>query len=172
MKYRTLFQVAVIIIASAALAAAYNALSPDGLPLFNKYDIKSVNSTLAARYETVSPIKYIDFDTLPNLLENDMALMIDTRDAAAFSTGHIPGAINLEPANFDDDYNNLSKFLAAGKVLVIYGRDAHDSNCGVLAAKLKGRNRAGIFIYKGGMADWLKQGNKIEYYGNNRDAGK
>jgi rhodanese-related sulfurtransferase len=167
MKYKTIFQVAIIAAVSLGAAVIYNALSPDGLPLFNKYDIKSINRKLAVRYETASTVKYIDTGAVLNLLENDMAVMIDTRDNEAFSAGHIPGAINLQPADFDNDYERIAKFLSTGKVIAIYGRDANDSNCGVIAWKLTKRTRTNLFIYKGGMADWIKQGNKIESADNN-----
>ena len=100
---------------------------------------------------------YMDFATyeagiiLPAQIEQDVfeaATFVDTRDAAQFEAGHIPGAMNIEwreiPARIAE--------LPESGLVVLYCNTGSLSAQATFAARLMGREN--VVVLQSGFAGW------------------
>ena len=76
------------------------------------------------------------------------AQFVDTRDAAQFAAGHIPGAVNIEwrevPARLDE--------LARDGMVILYCNTGSLSAQATFAARLMGRDN--VLVMQGGLTEW------------------
>jgi rhodanese-related sulfurtransferase len=76
------------------------------------------------------------------------AHFIDTRDAAQFAAGHIPGAVNIDwrevPARLED--------LPATGMVILYCNTGSLSAQAAFAARLLGRDN--VLVMQGGLTAW------------------
>ncbi|HVB28626.1 MAG TPA: thioredoxin domain-containing protein [Terriglobia bacterium] len=92
--------------------------------------------------------------------EQPQPLFVDVRSASAFQSGHIPGALNMPIASFEQDWNRLPK----NKMIVLYedGRSSGDicafsrSAGRILLSEGFGYND--VRVYRDGLAGWTKAG--------------
>jgi rhodanese-related sulfurtransferase len=100
---------------------------------------------------------YMDFATydsgiiMPDQMDRlvfDNALIVDTRDAAQFAAGHIPGAVNIEwrevPGRLDD--------LPASGMVILYCNTGTLSAQAAFAARLLGREN--VLMLQTGYEGW------------------
>jgi len=100
---------------------------------------------------------YMDFATydsgiiMPDQMDRlvfDSALIVDTRDAAQFAAGHIPGAVNIEwrevPGRLDE--------LPASGMVILYCNTGTLSAQAAFAARLLGREN--VLMLQTGYEGW------------------
>jgi rhodanese-related sulfurtransferase len=100
---------------------------------------------------------YMDFATydsgiiMPDQMDRlvfDNALIVDTRDAAQFAAGHIPGAVNIEwrevPGRLDE--------LPASGMVILYCNTGTLSAQAAFAARLLGREN--VLMLQTGYEGW------------------
>lgn len=88
------------------------------------------------------------------LAKGDLSVL-DTRAAAEHAAGHIPGAVSAPLESLDAGALGLPK----GREVLVYDKTA--ARARAAAAKLQDAGYA-VFEIPGGIAGWLKKGNKLE----------
>lgn len=83
--------------------------------------------------------------------------IVDSRSMLRYDAGHIEGAINLQAVNVVADDPKLKKF----KSFIVYGREWDDPLAKVLSKRLIALKYKDVMTYRGGISDWLKEGNAI-----------
>ncbi|MEP3349535.1 MAG: rhodanese-like domain-containing protein [Marinomonas sp.] len=84
-----------------------------------------------------------------NLMNTDNAVMVDTRPAKEFSTGHITGAINIPAAKVKESLNLLEKHKEVPIIIVCKS----GMTSGATAKDLK-KEGFKVFKLQGGIAEW------------------
>lgn len=143
---RTLQQAVIIVLASAALGLAVNAVSPRGLPF-----ITPPKAPLKIE-ETVS------LDEAKKLWSAGATFFLDARAPADYEAGHIANAFNLPVEEFDQHYPQVAAMLGPDMPIVVYcdGVDCELSHR--LAAMLRQRNYKTVRILVNGWTTWHNAG--------------
>jgi rhodanese-related sulfurtransferase len=150
---KNLWQMLAMAAASAALGLGANFFAGEPLPLFRP---------LAPVAATAVPVGEVDADFVLQAGSAPGTLLLDARAAAAFGTGHIPGALSLPLGEFDGLFPELEPRLRAAALLVVY---CSDPNCGdspELARRLWAQGLKSLLLYRGGMEDWSGRGHAVE----------
>ena len=103
----------------------------------------------------ISESDFIDLQVLDYTL-------IDVRTKDEFNLGHINSAINLD--FYSDTFLNDILSLPKNETIVLYCRTNNRSS--KTAAILKESGYRNILILKGGINEWVKNGNDINYTTN------
>ena len=93
-----------------------------------------------------------------DLQDSDYTL-IDVRTQEEFDLGHIDSAINLD--FYSDSFQNDILSLPKNETIVIYCRTNNRSS--KTAAILKENGYREILVIRGGITEWVKKGNDINY---------
>lgn len=87
---------------------------------------------------------------LTGLVNRDNALVVDLRPAADFEKGHIPGAKNVQPSQFDPEHKSLAAAKSLPIVLVCKnGQASADA-----ARRLRKAGFERVHVLDGGIGAW------------------
>lgn len=87
---------------------------------------------------------------LTGLVNRDNALVVDLRPAADFEKGHIPGAKNVQPSQFDPEHKSLAAAKSLPIVLVCKnGQASADA-----AKRLRKAGFERVHVLDGGIGAW------------------
>jgi rhodanese-related sulfurtransferase len=92
------------------------------------------------------------------LINRKDAIVLDVREPAEFSAGHVPNARNLPLSQFDKRVGEIAKFK--GKPVIVAcqsGSRSHAAN-----AKLKAAGFTEIFVLAGGIGAWQQANLPVE----------
>lgn len=105
----------------------------------------------------------VDADFVAQMLGAPGTLLVDARAAAAYSAGHIPGALSLPLGDFERLFSEQEPRLRRAGLLVVYcsGPTCDDSRD--LAARLWHRGLKNLLLFKGGMEEWQGRGHAVEH---------
>ncbi|RRO25177.1 rhodanese-like domain-containing protein [Flavobacteriaceae bacterium 14752] len=99
----------------------------------------------------------IDSQEMKTLLKNDEVQLVDVRTVKEFNENYIEGAENIV---FDDNFDQKLEGLQKDKPVIVYCRSGRRSaKCADILAK---RGFKKIYDLKGGITQWMKEGNEIE----------
>ncbi len=117
------------------------------------------------KVEPVNPaynIEKIDIEIFRFYLNKEGSIVLDARPESDFRSGHIPGASSFSINNFDALFSERGELLKLGKTVLIYcsGPTCEDSR--QLAVKLSEKGIKDIFVFPGGMEEWIERGFKTE----------
>ena len=103
-------------------------------------------------------IKYISVEEFNVFSENDYEL-VDVRTLKEFQSGHISRAINIDffSDNFIDEINEFDTSLN----VILYCRT--DNRSSKSAKILADNNFNNIYVIKGGIEEWISQGNPVSF---------
>lgn len=103
-------------------------------------------------------VKKISLDDLVSNLSAgaDTVQFLDMRNGNDFGTGHIPGAVNILPADLE---KNQDKFSSVKKI-VVYGSSEQEAS--QAAATLFDLNFFNVYVLDGGLDAWKAAGGKVE----------
>jgi rhodanese-related sulfurtransferase len=150
---KNLWQRLAMAMAGAALGLGSNFFAREPLPLFQP---------LAPAAATVVPVGEVDADFVLQAGAAPGTLLIDARAGAAFSAGHIPGALSLPLGEFAAAFSRLEPELRAASLLVVYCSDRTCGDSPELARRLWDQGLKNILLFKGGMEDWSGRGHAVE----------
>jgi rhodanese-related sulfurtransferase len=155
-------QVGIIVIFGTAIGLAYNQFQQSPLPIFKTYKPDLTQET----GENLS-VYYIEMDveTLRDMVEAEMAVLLDARTRERYNQGHIPKAINLPIGEFKQMYDKISHLLTGDKAIIIYCIGVHCIDSAMLAKELNQKGHRGIFVYRGGIEEWKELGYPLEGQG-------
>ena len=94
-----------------------------------------------------------------NDLRDSDYTVIDVRTQDEFDLGHIESAINLD--FYSDTFQNKILSLPKNEKIVLYCRTNNRSS--KTATILKENGYKDIFVIRGGITEWVKNGNDINY---------
>lgn len=152
-------QIGIIVICGAAIGMAYNQFQQSPMPIFKTYKPDPV---LEAGEDLSVYYIEMDAETLKDMVEADMAVLLDARTREHYNQGHIPKAINLPIGEFKQMYDKISPLLTKDKAIIIYCIGIHCIDSALLAKELYQKGQRGIFVYKRGMEEWQELGYPIE----------
>ena len=92
-------------------------------------------------------------------LKDSEYILIDVRTQDEFDSGHINSAINLD--FYSNTFKNDILSLPKNETIVLYCRTNNRS--GKTATILKENGYKDILVIKGGITEWVKNGNDINY---------
>jgi rhodanese-related sulfurtransferase len=87
---------------------------------------------------------------LTALVNRDNALVVDLRPIAEFEKGHIAGAKNVQPSQFDPEHKQLAAARALPVVLVCKA----GQSAGAAAKRLKQAGFEQVYVLEGGIQAW------------------
>jgi len=170
---RFILQLIAILGLSVVIGLAYNQFSKTPLPILKKYDAHMVDLVVANKQlndVTVSDeseaeipqFDEIDAETVRALLESGSAVLLDARPPEDYRMGHIPGGISLPISRFNETYDRVAPQLGEGKTIITYCEGYHCTDSSMLALALHKKGHADIFVYKGGIEEWMELGYDVE----------
>ena len=92
-------------------------------------------------------------------LHDSVYTLIDVRTQDEFDLGHIDGAINLD--FYSESFQNDILSLPKNETIVLYCRTNNRSS--KTATFLKENGYKEILVIRGGITEWVKKGNDINY---------
>ncbi len=149
-----LFHVFLLIVVSVICAVVFKFVSGTPVPLIGEFDPGKIAEPPGLKKALDrSGMEEIDGEKVLNLIENDMAVLLDARTPGEYTAGHIPSAI-LE---------GKSLSLSDGsKIVIVYGNTPQDPRAGNTAEALQKMRGGMIYVYKKGFSDWLSRKYLIE----------
>ncbi len=109
-------------------------------------------------YLSPTEINFISESDFIELQDSDYTL-IDVRTQDEFDLGHIDSAINLD--FYSDSFQNDILSLSKNETIVLYCRTNNRSS--KTATILKENGYREILVIRGGITEWVKKGNDINY---------
>jgi rhodanese-related sulfurtransferase len=125
--------------------------------------IAVVPALLTAAFHPRRPVWSRDLAVLPEVTWSEAAgwrglvLFVDARTEAAYEHAHIPGAISLNVARWEEQLPALIKAWRPGMRMVVYCDDHRCDESQAVARRLRrdmGVNA--VFVLKGGWGAWLE----------------
>jgi rhodanese-related sulfurtransferase len=83
-------------------------------------------------------------------------LWVDSREAASFDRGHVPGAIRLDEATFSESLGALVAAWAPGMRIVVYCDSSACALSGRLAQRLRDAGFTDVYHLHGGWEAWTQ----------------
>ena len=120
--------------------------------------ILSLFLTFSCDYLTSIEINFISDSDFVEIQDSDY-ILIDVRTQDEFDLGHIDSAINLD--FYSDTFQNEILSLPKNEKIVLYCRTNNRSS--KTAAILKQNGYRDILVISGGITEWVKNGNDINY---------
>jgi len=151
---KNLWQMLVLLAASAALGLGVNFFAGEPLPL-----LRPLAPSAAAAAVSVGEV---DADFVLQAGNAPGTLLLDARAAAVYRAGHIPGALSLPLAEFSRAFPELEARLRPAGLLVLYCSDRTCGDSSELARRLWDKGLKNLLLYKGGMEDWSGRGHAVE----------
>ncbi len=180
---RFILQLIAILGVSVVIGLAYNQFSKTPLPVFEKYDAHMVDLVVSGKQLNITPSKdtgvsnedkariphfdEIDVETLRALVESESAVLLDARTPEDYRKGWIPGGISLPVTRFNETYENVAPRIEPGKTIITYCEGHHCTDSSMLALALHKKGHTHIFVYKGGIEEWMELGYDMENPGGN-----
>jgi len=144
-----------VALALACAAVAWAARSPR-LPL--RADARLY--ALDLKFPVLSPERALA------LYRANAALFVDTRPAAPAQPAggrrppHVPGALTLRAATFDDDLLAVHDFISPSDPLVLYG-DGNLLELSAIGSRLQARGYGGVRLMSGDLGAWRHAGGPV-----------
>jgi rhodanese-related sulfurtransferase len=179
-----------LLVAAAGMLFAYaaNRLSPRGLTLTRNYFPAGISRSapvagtvtgtnalmlspvqlLAARLQEQG-LQSVDGRRAAELFHDPRyrtggIAFIDARDEQRYREGHIPGACEFDPYYPEKYFSTALPVCQAAEQIVVYcnGGDCDDSENAALMLRDVGIENRKLFIYTGGMPEWITNGLPVE----------
>ncbi|MEN8154696.1 MAG: rhodanese-like domain-containing protein [Acidobacteriota bacterium] len=149
-------EISVILIISVSTSLIFNFSSGSPLPVFKKYVPNEDKPIIFPEIDTIS------LEVLEFLMTKERSLLLDARPYESYRDGHIPGSFSFPVNEFEKIFPERGSFLKLAKTIIVYcsSKDCKDS--ADLALYLLDKGFGDIFIYEGGIEEWISKGKDIE----------
>jgi len=99
--------------------------------------------------------------------EQELVVFIDARDDQHYQEGHVPGAYQLDHYRAENYVATALPVCQTADQIVVYcnGGDCEDSEFTAITLSDAGIPKAKLFVYGGGMTEWITNGLPIEIGG-------
>jgi rhodanese-related sulfurtransferase len=162
MAFKPIFrEIALLSVAAIALAFIVNAISPRGIPLFGRWDVKAGRITAKPAPEAKQSWGEIEIGEAATLY-NQGILFVDARSAADYAKGHIKGARSLPVEIFYEKIKAFKEEYPDTMAILTYcsGRECTDSHD--LAENLIQSGYTNVRTFIDGYPLWESQGLPVE----------
>jgi rhodanese-related sulfurtransferase len=109
--------------------------------------------------QAVRNVPRVSIDELKALMQQNVVLVLDVRNADEFASGHIPGAVNV---NYTRVTAEGARFKGESRTIVAYCACANEMTAARAAVDLAALGIPGAKALKGGWDEWLARGEKVE----------
>ncbi len=134
----------------------------------NDFAIPSDAELLAARLRAnglhlIPLAKVRELDEDPRLKQG-LVLIIDARSPAAFSAGHIPGALEFDPYHPEQYAATIMPLCQGAEEIVVYctGGECEDSEFAAISLRDAGIPVGKLFVFGGGIGEWKENKLPVE----------
>ncbi len=156
-------QIAVLLSSALMLAIVTNAVSPRGIPWRGQWD--EARGVVTADRNTLRPT--LDFEISNAAAARELhaagqVVFVDSRSAADYRAGHIPGAVSMPLGEFEQRIEAFQAQYETGYPVVTYcsGRSCQDSH--ILAQQLFEAGYENVSVFIDGYPGWTAEGYPIE----------
>jgi rhodanese-related sulfurtransferase len=187
-----LLEGALVAVMGAAFAFAANAISPRGVVLLRNHfpgvhpptmaatspstrgaggtnpPAASAAEQLAARLKA-NGLQLVGSNLVKQLFrdpryEQELVVFIDARDDERYQEGHVPGAYQFDHYRAEDYLPNVLPVCRTAEQILLYchGGTCEDSEFSAIMLSELGIPKAKLFIYDGGMTEWMTNGLPVE----------
>ena len=139
-----------IVLGSAALGILVNHFSPRGIPVFGKGE--EVQLPLPPGVEAMT------VEGAHAAWEAESALLVDARVPEEYHVGHVPGALNLPPGEFEIRYPDLADQVESFSTVIIYCGGVECGDSVLLAERVREVYQGAVFVVEKGWAAWVTAG--------------
>ena len=144
--WRTLQRSLVIVVASAALGLAVNAISPRRIPY------------ITPPKQVIAESEFIPLADAYQAWSASGAVFLDARAPADYEAGHIPNAFSLPAESFADHFARVSPFLSPNSAIVCYCDGVECDLSHHLKGYLGQNGFTNVHILKNAWTEWRKAG--------------
>lgn len=113
----------------------------------------------AGRYPGIA---FIGRAEVEELFQAGGAVLVDSRTAAEYAAGHIPGAVNAPLDSPERALADLAAGRPLGRPIVVYCEGGDCQTSTAAARLIHDRGFRDVRVYQGGWADWLSAGLPVE----------
>ena len=185
-----------VAVVGIALAFGANLISPRGLSLTRNYFPTGISRPPAAMHAVASTnasapsasqllakqlnehgLQSVDGRQTAQLFHDPRyqqggIVFIDARDEQHYREGHIPGACEFDPYYPEKYFPTVLPVCRKAEQIVVYcnGGDCDDSESAAVLLREVGIANQKLFIYTGGIPDWITNGLPVEV--GERNSGK
>ncbi len=156
-------QILVLLTAALTLAFGINAVSPRGIPWVGQWDeSQGVVTPDQSALQLTLDFEIPDAAAALALHTTGKAVFVDSRSAADYRAGHIPGAVSLPLGEFAQHIEAFQARYDSGHPVVTYcsGRSCQDSH--ILAQRLFDAGYENVSVFIDGYPGWTAEGYPIE----------
>ena len=150
---KALWQSGLIILMAAAVSLGVNYLRRDGLPLVRRPAPEASSIGMQTAQEAV-----ISIDEARALFLTNGAVFIDARPAEAFRSGHIQGALNLPPDDFDQLLPTIREQIPPDSLIITYCDGESCDLSKETAMQLSGKGYSHVQVLVNGWSVWQDAG--------------
>jgi rhodanese-related sulfurtransferase len=101
--------------------------------------------------------KAIAFEAAVDHFQSGSAIFADARPLEAFESGHIKGALHLDPSEFDQWSDQVFAYAFTESTLITYGEDPQGLSSRELAEKLTWMGFENVCYLKDGWGRWKER---------------
>ena len=148
----TVKQIGILLLAAAVLAAVSNLVHPRHIPWMQDWS-NQIEEQAAEEGIRIIPLS----DALKS-----GALFIDARKHQEYLEGHIPGALSVPLATWQDHYMTLGEEVDAGTEMIVYCSDRTCDLALMLAGRLREYLGADVRLLVDGFVGWTEAGGEVE----------
>lgn len=156
-------QIVLLLGGAVILAFGVNAVSPRGIPWQGQWDdAKGVVTADQTTLQATLDLEIPDARSAHILHGTGGVVFVDSRTAADYREGHIPGAVSLPVGEFDRRLEAFRARYDRGHPIVTYcsGRNCQDSH--ILAQRLFEAGYENVSVFIDGVPGWAAEGYPIE----------
>ncbi len=156
-------QIFLLLGAALVLAIGANAVSPRGIPWYGQWnEAQGVVTADQAGLQPSLDFEIPDARTAKRLHASGRVLFVDSRTAADFHEGHIPGAVSMPVGEFDRQIEAFRARYGSAHPIVTYcsGRRCQDSH--ILAQRLFEVGFENVSVFIDGYPGWSGEGYPVE----------
>lgn len=149
---RTFYEVVVVLFITMVLSIVAYAIRPQALPLW------PVNGAQAPFEENAAQLySMISIDEAIALFKRRTVLFADARPRQTYLEGHIRGALNLDPDQFDSWSESIIERIPPEKFIITYCEGEHCNLSTDLAEKLTWLGFEQVFYLQDGWGQWKQR---------------
>jgi len=149
-------EVIFILALSFISAVIFNTLSGSGIPLFY-------------HSAAISPEERLSVTRTEAILKQKRALFIDARTPEEYSSGHLPGAVNIPGYATPDKIMRDLPLNRKRTMIVVYCSGPECPYADRLAGFLRFQGFAAVYVFPGGIDAWVKAGNVLKKKDESRE---
>lgn len=155
--------IVILLMVSLCSAFAFNFWSNEGIAFLGQWD-KSRGVVFPKEKNTVvdSHREINNLDTMARFVKDRACTIVDVRTKVQFDQGHLPGAVSVPMADYDQMIGDFFVNYPPGLCLIVYcsGRECHDSHR--FADRLETLGYTDLRVFSGGFPEWEQGGLTVE----------